>query len=347
MRNKNFTTIIIVVATIILAGVAIFTAIKLYQTRTGTIAPNAPTSRPAAATGKACGDTCTSDSECRNPSANGSATRCVSGVCQNTTCIGKTIPGANCDCSSENACGQGCSASVGLCQAGSICRYVVGPSCANNPNPSVPTNTYCVPNSLPSGWITRNCVDRDQGNSYVTNSSGGNPTVLELQQACAALLPSPVPTTAPTPPPACSALSFVLASSTPTPTPTPSASPSPSPTPSPSPSPVPQCGTSCTTSSDCPSTMVCYVGVCRNPSCTTSATCLCATATPTPSPTAVGATPTPYVSTPTPTSTLIAQGPTSAPTAAPSLPESGVSTPTILGITAGAILLILGLALIL
>src|SRR6266404_3018337 len=48
--KKNTTTIIVILATVILAGVAIFTAIKLYQTRQGTITPNAPTSHPAAAT---------------------------------------------------------------------------------------------------------------------------------------------------------------------------------------------------------------------------------------------------------------------------------------------------------
>lgn len=134
---------------------------------------------------KACGETCTTDSECKTPSANGSTVKCVNGTCQNTSCVGKTIPGANCDCSSLNACGQGCSATVGLCQTGSTCRYIVGPSCTADPNPSFPTTTFCVPNPVPAGWTEPKCVARDQGNAYVLNSSGQNPTLAEIQQACA------------------------------------------------------------------------------------------------------------------------------------------------------------------
>jgi cytoskeletal protein RodZ len=197
MGNKNFTTIIIVIATVILAGVAVFTAIKLYQTRQGTVAPNAPTSKPAAAE------------------------------------------------------------------------------------------------------------------------------------------PSPTAT-------ACQALTFTLVSSTPTTTATATATATPTITASP----VPQCGTSCTTNSDCPSSMICYVGVCRNPSCTTSTNCICATATPTATATAT-ATSVVATTAPTATATLIAQGPTTTPTSTPQLPTAGVSAPTILGISAGAMFFVIGLILVL
>ncbi len=60
MKNK-YTTIGILVSTILLAGIAIFTAIRLYQTRDTAVAPNAPKSNPEAAaetcggiTGKIC-----------------------------------------------------------------------------------------------------------------------------------------------------------------------------------------------------------------------------------------------------------------------------------------------------
>ena len=49
MKNK-ITTIIIVTATIILAGVAIFTAIRLYQLRKESVVPTRPESKPAALT---------------------------------------------------------------------------------------------------------------------------------------------------------------------------------------------------------------------------------------------------------------------------------------------------------
>lgn len=48
MKNK-FTVIAIIATTIILAGVAIFTAIRLYQTRQTAVAPNVPSSQPRAA----------------------------------------------------------------------------------------------------------------------------------------------------------------------------------------------------------------------------------------------------------------------------------------------------------
>lgn len=44
----KFTTAIVVLATIILAGVAVFTALKLYQLRQSPVAPNAPSSNPSA-----------------------------------------------------------------------------------------------------------------------------------------------------------------------------------------------------------------------------------------------------------------------------------------------------------
>lgn len=53
MKNK-FTTISIILITVVLAGIAIFTAIRLYQTRDQAVAPNVPSSKPAAA-GQMCG----------------------------------------------------------------------------------------------------------------------------------------------------------------------------------------------------------------------------------------------------------------------------------------------------
>ena len=46
--KKNLVTVLIVLATVVLAGIAIYTAIRLYQLRQTSVAPNAPTSQPAA-----------------------------------------------------------------------------------------------------------------------------------------------------------------------------------------------------------------------------------------------------------------------------------------------------------
>jgi len=50
MGKKRIVTILIVIATVVLAGVAIFTAVRLYQLRQEAVAPTAPTSKPEAAT---------------------------------------------------------------------------------------------------------------------------------------------------------------------------------------------------------------------------------------------------------------------------------------------------------
>ncbi|OGM29291.1 hypothetical protein A2801_02075 [Candidatus Woesebacteria bacterium RIFCSPHIGHO2_01_FULL_41_10] len=47
--RKNITTILVIIATVVLAGVAVFTALRLYQTREIAVAPNVPESEPAAA----------------------------------------------------------------------------------------------------------------------------------------------------------------------------------------------------------------------------------------------------------------------------------------------------------
>jgi cytoskeletal protein RodZ len=55
--KKRVVTIVIVLATVVLAGVAVYTAIRLYQLRQEAVAPTAPTSEPAAAEPKT--NTCT------------------------------------------------------------------------------------------------------------------------------------------------------------------------------------------------------------------------------------------------------------------------------------------------
>lgn len=52
-KNK-IVTVLILIATLVLAGVAIFTAIRLYQLRQQAVAPTAPESKPKAAVPEAC-----------------------------------------------------------------------------------------------------------------------------------------------------------------------------------------------------------------------------------------------------------------------------------------------------
>lgn len=143
---------------------------------------------------------CNNDSECLGAKNGGVAVcRDENGdglkECANAFCpIGKTIPGALCDCSAGRTCGQTCNASVGLCQDGkSTCRYIVGPNCTTS-EPFVNDTTYCVPGSAP-GVDTYKCVARDHYNSYAL-VNGANPTVAQLADLCKAIMCEP---TAPNP----------------------------------------------------------------------------------------------------------------------------------------------------
>lgn len=119
--RKNWVTVLIVLATVVLAGIAIFTAIRLYQLRQTNVAPNAPASIPKAAGGVpsqqctlsftisaasgsptptstasatptsspqptplSCGDTCTSNADCSNSLV------CSNGACRNPSCLAET-----------------------------------------------------------------------------------------------------------------------------------------------------------------------------------------------------------------------------------------------------------------
>ncbi len=125
---KNFfkgklATIIILLATFVLAGVAIFTAIRLYQLRQVSVAPTAPESQPEAAAVPVCqltftlvtitptptatptktptptpvpqcNEACTQNSDCPNNLVCNKASGATSGFCRNAACLTKT----NCIC---------------------------------------------------------------------------------------------------------------------------------------------------------------------------------------------------------------------------------------------------------
>ena len=71
-----------------------------------------------------------------------------------------------------------------------------------------------------------------------------------------------------------------------TPTPTVPVTPTLTPTPTPTLTPTPplECNSSCSSNGQCPASMVCSSGKCRNPECTTETSCSCPAPTPTPTP---------------------------------------------------------------
>ncbi len=105
-----------------------------------------------------CGGTCNTSSDCA-ASATGVTVTCRNGVCENASCtVGKTVPGANCECSTLNACGQACSASLGLCQSGSECGFIGSPtSCVQNEGLNNGTQ-FCLPQNPSKGYTLTSCT---------------------------------------------------------------------------------------------------------------------------------------------------------------------------------------------
>ncbi|MFH1971540.1 MAG: hypothetical protein ABIJ05_04120 [Patescibacteria group bacterium] len=108
MKNifkSKFGTILILVATIALAGIAIFTAFRLYKLRQEAVAPTAPTSEPGAAS-----EQCPSGQEC--PSSDGKILRnCTPPEADNTPketiCTSTSTKGEIIGCGGQNYCCNG------------------------------------------------------------------------------------------------------------------------------------------------------------------------------------------------------------------------------------------------
>lgn len=137
---------------------------------------------PAPVTGNlVCGDACTSSSQCRNPSGNGSPVACINGTCQNTMCAeGMTVPGGNCSCGANTRkCGQSCSGTVGLCGPGQgTCTYVNPPShwYTGQPDCAWGSAAYCV--GTQNGFSRVQCTTGDApGGGYARDPSGNVKTI--------------------------------------------------------------------------------------------------------------------------------------------------------------------------
>lgn len=99
-----------------------------------------------------CGGSCTTNADCA-ASPSGASVVCRNGVCENAACAaGKTVPGANCECSALNACGQPCSASLGLCQAGSQCGFIGSATACTSA-----AQSYCLPTSPYRSYTLATC----------------------------------------------------------------------------------------------------------------------------------------------------------------------------------------------
>lgn len=159
--KKNWVTVLIVLATLVLAGIAIFTALRLYQLRQQPVAPTAPSSKPAAAGPST---QCTTSftlgvvpSGTASPSPTGTATASPSGTASPSP-TGTPTPPLSCGdaCSSNADCTNNMVCSNGLCR---------NPSCLSATNCICATATP-TPTATPSGTATAAPSLPESGTSY-------------------------------------------------------------------------------------------------------------------------------------------------------------------------------------
>ena len=311
MKNK-YATIGIIITTVLLAGIAIFTAFKLYESRKVAISPNAPSSKPAAA-GMTCGGIsglgCPSGEQCiysngttRPPFTDASGT-CVSNGTTDLSCGGVTgktcADGASCIYSNGTTRPPFADAS-GTCQfTGGNCRLaftLVSPSPTVTASPVPLCNSACTNSTQCPSNLT--CyIASGQTSGFCRNNS------CTTASNCVCKTATPTATATSTSKATATATSTSNATATATATAN------------------PQCNNSCTNNSGCPSGLMCYItngatsGNCRNTQCLSETDCLC------------------------PVAVVITNAPVA--TAEPTLPVVGTRWPTILG-TGFGILVILG-----
>ena len=141
MNKNKFTIIGIILTTVILAGVAIFTAMRLYQTRQTAVAPNVPSSRPAAQEVPA--NTCSLSFTLTIQTSTPTATP-IKTVTPTATATATAVPECNSSCST-------CSD----CPSGLTCYKPNGSTAGNCRNASCTTasNCFCA-TSTPTATAT-------------------------------------------------------------------------------------------------------------------------------------------------------------------------------------------------
>lgn len=307
----KFATIAIVIATVILAGIAIFTAVRLYQLRKQAVAPTAPESKPEAAGSKIL--------RCEPVTIKIPGTPGPSPTPGVPTCIGIKAFDKTWKLLTET--------DLSNLETGDTVRLTIEGSPSSSPDPDV-INTVDVLFNVAkfnfqgsAGWTSTTLkksgtnifyfdyIIPDNVTNFIIKAQGGyGPLTRETWVAC-------------------TDLTFSLGA-TPTPTATPTGTPTSTPTPTSGPGEPNGCGGTCGSNANCKSDLYCYNGFCKNPSCPTDGDCVCSGGGATPTPTSGGES----MATATPTSASLAEE--------PALPDAGTSLPTIIGVGIGILLLL-------
>lgn len=143
MKNK-FTVITIVLITVLLAGVAIFTATRLYQTRDQAVAPNVPSSQPAAQQQNAC----VLNFSIATPTATATATATGTATATSTATGTATATATGTGTPTATATATATGTATATATSNPQCNY----SCTSNSE--CPSNLICY---IPSGSTAGNC----------------------------------------------------------------------------------------------------------------------------------------------------------------------------------------------
>lgn len=135
MKNTSkgkVSTAIIVFATLVLAGVAIFTAIRLYQLRQQPVAPNVPSSEPKAEAAPSCNLSFTLTVTTPSPTASASASPSPT-ASASPSGSGSPTPSPTGSPGVPNACGGTCGSNFN-CASNLICyqNFCRNPECTSS-----------------------------------------------------------------------------------------------------------------------------------------------------------------------------------------------------------------------
>ena len=158
--NKNkYTVYAVVGTTIVLAVIAIFTAIRLYQTRNQAVAPNVPSSKPAAAEptllGTPVSSICSLSFNIATPTPTVTATPTTPPSCNSTCSI-------NSDCPNNLVCYKQGSSTTGYCR---------NTQCTSQPNCLCPTAT---PTATATATVTPSPVPQCNSTCSTNNDCTNN-----------------------------------------------------------------------------------------------------------------------------------------------------------------------------
>jgi hypothetical protein len=150
MKKKSiFVTIGIIVTTVILAGVAIVTAYKLYQTRQTAVTPNAPESKPRADNDLSRDPICRLDftitltTASPSPTATPTATPTVTATATATSTATATVTASPSPTATPNPqCNNSCTSNSN-CPSGLMCYIPSGQTAGNCRNTQCLSETDC------------------------------------------------------------------------------------------------------------------------------------------------------------------------------------------------------------